>query len=176
MGDSPRAPIQLEIQTGGADKKQKIRVLICGRQFESTHLSDLSTKSPISVNANVSTSMPANSCARSAETYLSLPLDSIRPLRRDHGNQRRGGDSNPRCGVTRTHAFQACTFSHSDTSPGRPGLGEPDRGMIPLNSSIFARGRQARVPMHRQRSQSIWPNSAVLIQSRKRGAAWLRSA
>src|SRR5262245_1312481 len=30
---------------------------------------------------------------------------------------RRGGDSNPRY-VLRTHAFQACSLSHSDTSPG----------------------------------------------------------
>ena len=29
---------------------------------------------------------------------------------------RRGGDSNPRY-VLRTHAFQACSLSHSDTSP-----------------------------------------------------------
>src|SRR4030042_1905514 len=30
---------------------------------------------------------------------------------------RRGWDSNPRYALRRTHAFQACSFSHSDTSP-----------------------------------------------------------
>ena len=30
---------------------------------------------------------------------------------------RRGRDSNPRYTLRRTHAFQACSLSHSDTSP-----------------------------------------------------------
>jgi site-specific DNA recombinase len=30
---------------------------------------------------------------------------------------RRGGDSNPRCGLSRIQHFQCCSFSHSDTSP-----------------------------------------------------------
>ena len=31
---------------------------------------------------------------------------------------RRERDSNPRSGITRLHTFQACSFNHSDTSPG----------------------------------------------------------
>ena len=31
---------------------------------------------------------------------------------------RRGRDSNPRCRLPHTHAFQACSLNHSDTSPG----------------------------------------------------------
>ena len=34
-----------------------------------------------------------------------------------NANWRRGRDSNPRCGVNRTHDFQSCTFNRSVTSP-----------------------------------------------------------
>ena len=43
--------------------------------------------------------------------------NGARPL-----NWRRDGDSNPRYGANRIHAFQACSFNHSDTSPNRTTL------------------------------------------------------
>ena len=53
---------------------------------------------------------------------------------------RRGGDSNPRY-VLRTHAFQACSLSHSDTSPGvgkssQHGLRLSDSRARPQNSNV----------------------------------------
>ena len=37
--------------------------------------------------------------------------------------KRRGGDSNPRMGLSPLQHFQCCSFGHSDTSPGRFGCG-----------------------------------------------------
>ena len=43
--------------------------------------------------------------------------------------QRRGGDSNPRYGLSRTQHFQCCSFSHSDTSP--------DQGRITISPFAY---------------------------------------
>src|SRR4051794_23050138 len=41
----------------------------------------------------------------------------ISMIRSEAQSKRRGGDSNPRGGLSRQQHFQCCSFSHSDTSP-----------------------------------------------------------
>lgn len=56
-----------------------------------------------------------NTGLRTAETPL--PFKVLGMLTDKKIIWRRRRDSNPRYGINRTHAFQACTFNHSVTSP-----------------------------------------------------------
>ncbi len=52
---------------------------------------------------------------------------------------RRGGDSNPGTALTRSHAFQACSFNRSDTSPISGGAGTRTLG-TPKGTPVFETG------------------------------------
>ena len=51
--------------------------------------------------------------------FLLLAVRNSRLFLNERSIWRRGWDSNPRYALRRTHAFQACSLSHSDTSPCR---------------------------------------------------------
>lgn len=60
---------------------------------------------------------PSTSTALSARCVGSIWSSANSTMEVSKFNWRRRRDSNPRYGLSRTHAFQACTFNHSVTSP-----------------------------------------------------------
>ncbi len=76
--------------------------------------------------------------------------------------ERRGGDSNPRYGFTRTHAFQACTFSHSDTSPNS------DARLGARRAVIYYREKSSRGKIRAGRTDpaAIGERSSLLLRER----------
>ena len=65
---------------------------------------------------------------------------------------RRRRDSNPRYGLSRTHAFQACTFSRSVTSPGKFGKGAKNKPVPRFGQICFANCRyfSSKISMSRR--------------------------
>ena len=96
-------------------------------------------------------------------------------LRKPGETQRRGGDSNPRDGLSRQQHFQCCSFSHSDTSPGchsrtRSGNWERSLALFPRGGSDAhrfgwmrfglprrSRTSDTRLPAARQCQQRLTP-------------------
>src|SRR5690606_35128278 len=71
------------------------------------------------------------------------------------GSWRRGRDSNPRQGVNPEHAFQACDFNHSSTSPGAAILANP----LPGGTASPAGTSPDRVGRGRARPDAAWAHA-----------------